>query len=118
MTSSLAAAHAAVYQALQAGDLPVISSLDRDVPRTGPCYVVGAPTATGQIVGGVCAAWDYEVLVTVYPGVDTFDQLVADVDTALGLLAAANIPATEAAPASRGWTQDQQISVYEITTTP
>jgi len=79
--ADLAAAHAAVTTALTTiGGTPVDSDLDREVAVLGPAYRVGPPTATAQIGGGLCAAWQYEVPVAVISGADTLDTLV-DLET-------------------------------------
>lgn len=113
--TSMAAAVTEVVTALNAGSLPVERDLDRATPVLGRQLRVGDPKASAQIVGGVCAAWEYEVTVTVVAGVDDLDQLVGDTDTTLGLLAAANITCTAAEPSVRPTAYNQHVPVYDIT---
>lgn len=113
---TLTDAHAQVVAALQAGTVPVVSALDQDVARIGPAFVVGAPSATGVVVGGFCASWEYEVPVQVLSGTDLLDDLVGDADTAMSLLAAANLTTTNAAPTGL-LRLDENLSTHSYTLT-
>ena len=117
--TSLAAAHDAVVAALQAGTVQVVSEVDEAIPTIGLQYRVGAPSVVAQFVGGVCAAWEYEVPVVVVPATDQVADLVDAADTALGLLAAGNVQVTSARPAQRNTLySDHQVPVYDLVCTP
>lgn len=113
--TSLTDAHTQVRVALEAGATPVQSALDQDVPRLGPSFVVGAPSATGVIIGGFCASWEYEVPVQVLSGTDLLHDLVANADTAAQLLAAANLTVTSATPGQTSLTDDLSTHTYLLT---
>lgn len=117
--TGLAAAHDAVVAALEAGTVQVTSEVDDTVPTIGLQYRVGPPSAVAQVVGGVCAAWDYEITVVVVPATDQVADLVDAADTALGLLAAANVQVLSARPGTRSTLySDYQVPVYELVCTP
>lgn len=112
---TLTAAHAQVVTALQSGTVPVVSALDQDVARIGPALIVGAPSATGVLVGGFCASWEYEVPVQVLSGTDLLDDLVGDADTAMQLLAAANLTVTAATPGQARLDDTYSTHAYTLT---